>query len=408
MYSRLLFPYQMRIRLCKRMIYLKTHDQYFSLNRILLLAIGLWPYQQSNFTRLQFIFLSTILTSSFIFQCTPLISQKCTPDFVAKVLSSASFFALFVVKYNMFCINMEAVKDLLEQLQLICNELKDNNEFAIINEYGCSAKRVTAALTICGICSVFAIIAAQFSSKIFDFILPINVSQIHRIPITVEYFVDQEKYSYWILLHINVAFCVGATAMVGIGTTLIAYLQYTCGMFKIASYRIEHAMNNNMLRNNNLKNKFLIFEGLIFAVDMHRHAMKLSKHLLSSIEPMMFCLIIFGVASVSLNLYRIFQITSLDDTSLNVKELIMPSLCAGITILYMFLSNYIGQHVTDHNHDIFVTVYNIRWYVAPLHIQRMVLFLLQRKSKEFILNVGLFVVSIEFFATLYIPHNDEN
>jgi len=39
------------------------------------------------------------------------------------------------------------VKNLLEQLQLICNELKDNNEFAIINEYGCSAKRVTAALT---------------------------------------------------------------------------------------------------------------------------------------------------------------------------------------------------------------------------------------------------------------------
>lgn len=39
------------------------------------------------------------------------------------------------------------MKDLLEQLQLICNELKDENEFDIINEYECSATRLTAALT---------------------------------------------------------------------------------------------------------------------------------------------------------------------------------------------------------------------------------------------------------------------
>ncbi|XP_025270103.1 uncharacterized protein LOC112639644 [Camponotus floridanus] len=403
MYSRLLFPYQMRIRLCKRMIYLKTHDQYFSLNKILLLAIGLWPYQQSNFTRLQFIFLSTILTSNFIFQCTPIISQKCTLNFIAKVLSSASFFALFIVKYNMFCINMQAncskkqVKDLLKQLQLICNELKDNNEFAIINEYGCSAKRVTAVLMICGICSVFVITAAQFSSKIFDFILPINVSQIHRIPITVEYFVDQEKYSYWILLHINVAFCVGATAMVGIGTTLIAYLQYTCGMFKISSYRIKRAVHVNMLKNIKLK-KNLILNGIISAVNIHRQAMRLSGLLVSKIQTMLFCLIIIGVVCLSLNLFQIFQIASSGN---DVKEFIFPVLFVTISVLYMFLANYVAQVIMDHNNDIFATVYDVKWHAAPLHIQKLLLFLLQRGAKDFTLSVGgLFVGSLECFATL--------
>lgn len=42
--------------------------QYFNLNRILLLAIGLWPYQQSKLTRFQFIFSSIILTTGIIFQ----------------------------------------------------------------------------------------------------------------------------------------------------------------------------------------------------------------------------------------------------------------------------------------------------------------------------------------------------
>lgn len=39
------------------------------------------------------------------------------------------------------------MKDLLEQLQHIYNEVKDKNEFAIINAYGYSAKRCTAAFT---------------------------------------------------------------------------------------------------------------------------------------------------------------------------------------------------------------------------------------------------------------------
>jgi len=47
---------------------IRLEVQYFNINRILLLAIGLWPYQQSIFTRFQFIFLSSILTTCIIFQ----------------------------------------------------------------------------------------------------------------------------------------------------------------------------------------------------------------------------------------------------------------------------------------------------------------------------------------------------
>lgn len=42
--------------------------QYFSLNRLLLLVIGLWPYQQSKLDRLRFIFILSILISAILFQ----------------------------------------------------------------------------------------------------------------------------------------------------------------------------------------------------------------------------------------------------------------------------------------------------------------------------------------------------
>jgi len=71
---------------------------------------------------------------------------------------------------------------------------------------------------------------------IFDVILAINNSRSRSaaIYIATEYFVDQENFSYLILLHTNAATCIGATAMVATGTMLIAYLKHICGMFSIA------------------------------------------------------------------------------------------------------------------------------------------------------------------------------
>ncbi|XP_019883951.2 uncharacterized protein LOC109610194 [Camponotus floridanus] len=364
--------------------------EYFKLNKILLLAIGLWPRKQSNLTRFQFIFLSSILTTNLIFQCMIFISQRCTPDFIIKILASVFVFALFVIKYNMF--SVKSMKDLLEQLLHVYNELKDENEIAIINEYGYNSKRFTIALTVFAVIGTVAFIVASFWSDILNIILPTNTSRARHLVIMTEYFIDQEKYFYLILLHAILSLCIGGIAVLAIGTILFTYLQYVCGMFKIASYRIERAMSIDMLRNINLRKQILIFKGLICAVEIHRRAMKLAKRLQYSCEKMMSCLILFGVTSVSLNLFRIAS---------SKEEIVLPFLYTSLAIIYMFLANYVSQLITNHNHHVFVTAYNVQWYIAPLHIQKIILFLLQRDSKSFTLSVGgLFVASIECFATL--------
>ncbi|XP_012062193.1 PREDICTED: uncharacterized protein LOC105625475, partial [Atta cephalotes] len=121
----------------------------------------------------------------------------------------------------------------------------------------------------------------------------------------MEYFIDQEKYFYLTLLHIYAIIYIGAATTLAIGAMLITYFQYICGMFRIAGYRIEHAININIQQNITLKNKILMNEGIICAVEIHRQAMKLSKHLLSMFEIMMFCLIVFGVIFLTLNLFRV-------------------------------------------------------------------------------------------------------
>ncbi|XP_018355584.1 PREDICTED: uncharacterized protein LOC108745304 [Trachymyrmex septentrionalis] len=67
----------------------------------------------------------------------------------------------------------------------------------------------------------------------------------------------------------------------------------------------------------------------------------------------------------------------------------------------MFMCNLGGQQIIDHNNYIFVTAYKVQWYVTPLPIQKLILILLQRGSKSFVLDLGgLFVASLECFATL--------
>ncbi|KAL6424968.1 hypothetical protein ACFW04_009362 [Cataglyphis niger] len=210
--------------------------------------------------------------------------------------------------------------------------------------------------------------------------------------ILTEYFVDQEKYFYLILLHMNIAICIGGTAFIGTGTMLIAYLKHACGI-----YRIEQAMVTHNLQTS-LQNEIIIYKGIICAVDIHRKAIEFSKSLISRFEGTFFFLIGFDVICLSLNLFEMYQTLSYGNA---IEEFLFHFVIVIIILLYMFLANYAGQEIIDHNNHVFYTAYNVRWYVAPLHIQKLILFLLQRSTKVVSLNVGgLFAASLNCFASL--------
>jgi len=63
----------------------------------------------------------------------------------------------------------------------------------------------------------------------------INASETNlMMQVMREYFIDQEKYFYLILLHLDAAFCVGAISLTAIGTLIAGFLKHICGIFKVA------------------------------------------------------------------------------------------------------------------------------------------------------------------------------
>ncbi|XP_070522370.1 odorant receptor 49a-like [Cardiocondyla obscurior] len=374
-------------------------DKNFNFNQILLLIIGLWPYQKSKFAQIRYICIFIICTTGILFQFTAFLTSNCTADFIIKVLSSVFPMISVEIKYISFFVNNKAVKYLINYLQCIYANLKDHNEVIIIEKYGSKAKRYTIALTITALMIAQALIhlIVQMWPSFCNIIVSINGSQKRSLFMVTEYFINQEKYFYFLFLHMYIFYYVGIFIIIATGTSLYAYLQYACGMFKIASYRIESAME--IYTSQKIpKNENLLHKSIIYAIDIQRRAISFCECIQTTFEVTFIFLIAFGVLALSLNIFQVYQILS---SGRDIEELLMPYFSSVSCILYMFFANVIGQEVTDHYNYMYDTTYKTQWYLAPLHIQKLVIFLLQRGNKSFGLSVcGLFVSSLECFATL--------
>ncbi|XP_019697077.2 uncharacterized protein LOC109503870 [Harpegnathos saltator] len=372
---------------------------YLNLNRVLLLAIGLWPYQRSKLISLQFVLLFSILLSFILLQLGTLVILRCTTDLVLKILFIAFFFSTCVINYTSFYVNIDAVKSLTQQIQHNYDKLKDEGEIAIMNKYGNRTKHFTSMCIVLFICTIYVLLLSQFWPCILDVIQSANKTRpINSLRFISEYYIDNQKYLYLIVLYTNAAFFIACLTTLSTGTMLLAYGQYICGMLKIASYRIQYAMRPNVKQPINLQKKNPIYERIIYAVDIHRKTLQFSESLMSTFALWFFLLIGAGVISMSLNLIQIFLILS---SGYNVVELTIQVIFLFCQYFYMFMANYVAQEVADHNNHVFTSIYNIQWYVTPLHVQKMILFMLQRGTKPYHLQLGsVFVGSLEGFASL--------
>ncbi|XP_012056650.1 PREDICTED: uncharacterized protein LOC105619741 [Atta cephalotes] len=173
---------------------------------------------------------------------------------------------------------------------------------------------------------------------------------------------------------------------------LIAYLKHICGMFSIASFRIKKAMTIDMQQDVNEEKMIITYKGIICAIDIHRKATEFSQVFIKSFEGSFFCLIAASMVCLTSTLVQIITYNS-------TEQFVLRLIHISVLYMYMFLSNYTAQDITDHNEYVFATIYNVEWYMAPLHIQKMTLFLLQKGTKAFHLILGgIFVASMESAA----------
>ncbi|XP_026824687.1 uncharacterized protein LOC105285952 [Ooceraea biroi] len=345
--------------------------RYFNWNRLLLLSLGLWPDKETKFTRIQARLLFSLLMSSVPFHFSRLFIEECNIDYVIKIIASVTFFIMLIVIFICFWTNMKSMKYLLNQLQHIYHELKDKNEIAIYDKYGYSGKRFTIRLmskknireilsqcvkiNLFAVCSLFFAGTMLFSPYILDIVMPKNESYaIHIMKLITKYFRVSEKYYFLSFIYLNAACSAGVIVVIGTGTMILSYFKHACGLFEIASYRMEQAMAIELLHDLNTKNEIIIYKKIICAVDIHRKALQFAKCFMDKLQGASFFLIIATVLCLSCNLFELFQTQSNTE---EVEEVILHFFAVIGIVLFLFVTNYSGQEIIDHSNNVYVTTY---------------------------------------------------
>ncbi|XP_071630161.1 uncharacterized protein [Temnothorax longispinosus] len=370
---------------------------YYNIHRILLSSIGLWPYQNLKMKKIQFVISSVVLASSIIIQFMKFFTTEYSLDLLLKVLSFAVPCMVFVLKYTSFCFGSETVKSLMESVISDWNLLKTDAELDIIKKHSNFGRLYTLLFALAMYSGFFLYMLSQFIPNFLDSVAPRNESRLHNIPLTVEYFVDQQEYYLPILLHFDIIALVGFTIMISTESLLLAYIRHAIGMFEISSYRIEHAFDEvlDMMTSQKCCSHCT---NIINAVHIHRRATQFIEFLRSGFVISYFFLVGLGVTSFTVNLLRLFLAAQYLN---NLEECIISGLLVCGHIYYIFYGNYTSQKLIDHSTDVFHKTYVSQWYNAPLHAQKLLLFMMQHTIKGSAMTVGsIFVPSLEGFTTL--------
>ncbi|XP_025160080.1 uncharacterized protein LOC109504405 isoform X1 [Harpegnathos saltator] len=310
--------------------------RYYNLNRIFLLCNGLWPYQTNMSKKIHLVCILFVFMQFLIFQSMIFITVDFSILLLLEVLSTLFISLVFVYKYGTIYFNMDKVnasdmiirsiditvkhhqkisrliatqvKLFFERIQYDWDTLKDPVEYEIMKRQANIAQWYTKYFTLIMYVITFLFITMHYVPLLLDAVVPLAKPRPRRILVVGEMFIDQHKYFHMVLLNITISSLIGMTTVIAAETLLMVLVQHVCGLLKVTSYRITRAFDNDcspVLRHGK---KCIVCTKLASAVNIHRSAIMFADCVRDCFGISYLILILFGVASLSINLYRVSSI----------------------------------------------------------------------------------------------------
>ncbi|XP_025160085.1 uncharacterized protein LOC112589776 isoform X1 [Harpegnathos saltator] len=282
-----------------------------------------------------------IRTMNHFFQSMIFITVEFSVLLLLEVLSTLFISVIFMYKYGTVYYNIDKVKLLFERIQYDWDNLKDPVEYEIMKRQANIARWYTKyfarkkysrtdhkrnAITVDTIKKIytshchtvsfavviyileFLFIAMHYVPVILDAVVPLAKPRPRRILVIGEMFIDQHKYFHMVLLNITISSFIGMTTVIAAETMLMVLVQHVCGLLKVTSYRITRAFDNDCFPVLRHGKKCIVCTKLASAVNIHRSAIMFADCIRDCLAISYLILILFGVASLSLNLYRVSSI----------------------------------------------------------------------------------------------------
>ncbi|NP_001177556.1 odorant receptor 170 [Nasonia vitripennis] len=367
------------------------NNKYFILNKKLLALVGLWPYQDARLKRVVRILLVLCIYSMMIPQMMKGI-EECreknpNPEIILENISGFFYFQGVTAKFLTAILTEDKLKYVYEEVMKDWKRFTDKNEIAILCKFAHVGRVLTVVWSIYAAmsCLLFVTLPAVIP-MILNIILTRNETFKKSLCIYCEYYIDQDKYFFYIFLHHIIAGIATIFLTIGIDTSYVNCVQHVLALFNVSSYRLKvafdtiHHSKKNDYNLKTLENN--VHSYVVSSIRLHQRSIKFVDTIQSAYNIVFFivcALLLFGISIITVDL--VWNVH-------NPINLIRIACLWMGTIMYMFYSNWPGQKLIDSSNELFDAIYTCGWFEFPMKTKILIRFMLLRSIDPCRLTAG--------------------
>ncbi|XP_033230944.1 uncharacterized protein LOC117182031 [Belonocnema kinseyi] len=369
------------------------HHPYFKLNKFLLSALGLWPYQ-SNFEKILHRCIFFILWGSNI----PLMIRRLYAVWgnIDEMIDSfviITSLVLSLIKLTNSIQNNKKMKNLLEQIKNDWHVWYNEPEVRILQKYAEEGRQLTLLYTVATYCSVVSYLSFTLSPQMLDSISPLsNETRSKKYALPEDFGIDHEKYFYSIFVYNTVGIYLNFTISVSIDSMYFVYVQHVCGIFSAIGHRLENITKDYKLESKKQLKKN-VSEEIFFCIKQHNTALKYAEDIENTYAVYFFFLT--GINMLILSFTGVQVVIKLG----NFDDVVKFTNYTILLVVHLLFNSVPAQRLVDHSLMISDSAYNSSWYQMSTSNRKILLFILMRSSKPCIITAGKFyVMSLKSFS----------
>ncbi|XP_043580622.1 uncharacterized protein LOC122566846 [Bombus pyrosoma] len=239
--------------------------------RILLSALGLWPYHKSIYSTIHRISISVIMIAYIIFEVLSLFKSGITFRGCIITLSATCPITVILVRYVTFVAMFPVNIYLFDNLRKMDTILKDQLEVQILMKY-VDYSTYIFSIFLCVCCSWILLASLYvFTPITLDLLLPLNESRKRYFSLLTMFSHDRIEYVDMVCSNILVVHSIGMLSLAGTELFLVLFTHYMCGLFDITSYRLRKTIAS-LSSSKQIDPNFKDFR---YVVDNHRNTLQL-------------------------------------------------------------------------------------------------------------------------------------
>ncbi|XP_011301634.1 odorant receptor 13a [Fopius arisanus] len=363
-------------------------SDYYRPTRWALKLMGQWPFQSPRRNKIFKCLTLFLITSISLPMITKFAESLNDIDVVMECVPMAGSYGTSYLKYFTWAFNHDRMKGLLLSMERDWRDLKTERDIQLLKKFSERARKMNNiyAMTIYGL--LFLFLGAPAIPILMDICIPLNQSRPRIFLYQTEYWIDQNEYYYFIVLHAYLTVPVLFGPVIFFDNLFSIFISHTCGMCAILKSHLESVHIEDSTGDGESACK-----RLQLCADMQTNILEYVQYLESTCT--LLFLLLVGMSILVITLTGMMIVIKGGEVSEIIR---FASFNVG-TIYHLFWSSWQGHTLIVESESIFLSVYQSEWYTLSPKAQRMLLPIMMRSANPCQITAGkCYVMSMESFG----------